>query len=88
MADDTIQPTAAIADPAPLGLGAFALTTCGAPAVPATSTARSLGRAGGRHALPPTVGRPPGLTQDVLQSAGAIGAWELRRDVAGKDPHP
>jgi len=27
MADDTIRPTAAIADPAPLGLGAFALTT-------------------------------------------------------------
>jgi uncharacterized protein len=27
MADDTIRPAAAIADPAPLGLGAFALTT-------------------------------------------------------------
>jgi uncharacterized protein len=27
MADDTLRPTAAIADPAPLGLGAFALTT-------------------------------------------------------------
>ena len=27
MADDTIRPTATIADPAPLGLGAFALTT-------------------------------------------------------------
>src|SRR5919197_768240 len=27
MADDTVQPTPAVADPAPLGLGAFALTT-------------------------------------------------------------